>query len=292
MDTPTPKPDPGPRPTPRSRRSRWARRARRAALALLIATGGIAAAACIHLPAHNPTYPATKAEIRAELDRMRAQPTGLERPVLVLSGWRSPPGTAAFIAGRIEALTGAADEQVAVMSYPLASDITPLGDRVVAFVDEHWPSDDPAGTTEVDVVAISMGGLVARWAASDRGEGSRRLRINTLYTLATPHRGAALAEHIRIDAAARQMHAGSDFLQHLDEALARDGYEVVPYAVLRDGWVGATNTAPPGMDPIWVRGRLILSHHLIALDERIAADLALRLRGAPPLASPSTPPRN
>jgi pimeloyl-ACP methyl ester carboxylesterase len=259
---------------------------------VLVGVGAVAAAACIRLPAHNPAFPATSADISRELERMRAAPTGLDRPVLVLSGWRSPPGTAAFIAGRIEALTGAEEGQVVVMSYPFTDSITPLGDRVVAFVDRHWPSDDPAATTEVDVVAISMGGLVARWAASDRGDGSRRLRIATLYTLASPHRGAALADYIGIDEATRQMHAGSAFLERLDDGLGDAGYTVVPYAVLRDGWVGATNTAPPGTQPIWVPGRLILSHHLVALDRRIATDLALRLRGEPPLASPSTPPRD
>ena len=74
----------------------------------------------------------------------------------------------------------------------------------------------------------------------------------------------------------------------LDEA----DYEIVPYAVLRDGMVGATNTAPPGQEPIWVSGRLFMSHLLIALESRIYTDVALRLRGEQPLGSPSEPPRD
>jgi len=286
-------PDPAtPSPTTRRPPRRWRRRVRRALLALGVAAGTSLGVSCIHIPANNPAYPATNAEVHAAMARMRAHPVGVDRPVLVLSGWHAPPGGAWHLAREIRSLTGADKDQVAYLSYMWANDLDPLGDRVVDFVDEKWPTDDPERTTEVDIVAISMGGLVARWAAADRADGSRRLRIGTLYTLATPHRGAKIAEPFPIEPAACEMTAGSDFLAHLDAELERADYEIVPYAVLHDWMVGATRSAPPGQDPIWTAGRVGLAHHLVSYEDRIVADIALRLRAEAPLASPSPPPRD
>lgn len=252
----------------------------------------VSGAACMHIHRDNPAYAASNAEVRGAMAEMERDPVGLERPVLVLSGYRSPAGASRDLAAEIRELTGADDGQVASMAYMWADDIEPLGDRVVEFVDERWPTDHPVRTTEVDVVAISMGGIVARWAASEREPGVRRLNIGTLYTLGTPHRGAVIAERIRPDEAATQLRAGSGMLGYLNEQLETADYDIVPYAVLNDWMVGATRTAPPGEDPIWVPGRVLLSHFLISQEDRIVADVARRLRGEAPLASPSEPPRD
>ncbi len=240
----------------------------------------------------NPAYPATDVQVRSVIEQMRDDPVGLDRPVVVLSGWRSPARGARSLAHQIAELTGADEDQIVTISYMWARDIEPLGDRVVSAVEERWPSDDPERTTEVDVVAISMGGIVARWAASDRGAGARRLNINRLYTLASPHRGAVIADPFPVEPAARQMTAGSEFLAHLDADYERGAYPIVPYAVLHDWMVGATRTAPPGAEPIWVPGRVGLSHHMVSREPRIVADLVRRLRGEQPLGAPSEPPRN
>ena len=60
---------------------------------------------------------------------------------------------------------------------------------VIEAVNKAFPSDDPQWTVPVDVVAISMGGLVARYAGVPaRGEGDvRKLRVVRLFTLASPH---------------------------------------------------------------------------------------------------------
>lgn len=253
-------------------------------------------AGCFTVPATNPAFPASWREVSAEHARMWASPTGLGRPVLVLSGYRAPWPVARRLAYEIRRLTGAERSLLVPLAYPWDATIEGPARKAVALVEDRFPSDDPDWTTEVDVVAVSMGGLVARLAAADpalRGEaGGKRLRIRTLYTLASPHRGAKLAETIRLDAASRDMRPGSDFLKRLDEAIKERSYEVVPYAVLRDGWVGAKNAAPRGMDPVWVPGRLILSHHLVSFNDRILADLARRLRGEEPLGRPSPPPRD
>lgn len=261
---------------------------------LLAVFVGVASAmtGCVRLPRLNPAYPASDSQVNAEIERMEENPIGVERPVVVLGGWRSPAPMIKRMAERIEALTGAEDADVVPMSYFWTVDIEPLGERLVELVEERWPSDDPDLTTEVDVVALSMGGLVARFAATDRENGAKRLRIGTLYTLATPHRGAKITEVFRVDPASRQMRPGSAFLDRLDNAGEDRPYEIVPYATLNDMIVGATNASPPGQEPVWTPGRLLLSHSLISRDERILTDIAARLRGESSMAGASTPPHD
>lgn len=285
-------PAPGPRPA----RGRWKRRAGRAALATLSAAALVLVGSCLQVPAENEAYPATDAEVSATIDRLEAEPVGLPRPVVVLSGYRSPRATASDLAERIIDLTGADPDRVLVLSYPFATTIEDPAQRLVTLVQEAFPCDDPELTSEVDVVAISMGGLVARLAADEpehrgRPEG-KELNIVRLFTLGTPHDGARLAQLIRLDPASRNMRPGSDFIEALNERADFEHYELTCYAVLHDRWVGATRSAPPGRQPIWVPGRLVLSHHLISFEDRILADLALRLRGESPLAKPSKPPRD
>jgi len=257
---------------------------------------GLVGGGCITLDRHNPAFPASGEEITADRARMLADPVRLECPVVVLSGYRSPSLSSAALARQLRNLTGASSEEIVSMGYFFAGTVEAPAGNVVDFVERRFPSDDPEWTSEVDVVAISMGGLVARLAAADPGlrdePGGKRLRIKTLYTLASPHRGAILADWLTIDSASRDMVAGSEFLQILDAALVDAEYEVVSYAVLRDGWVGATRSAPVGQEPIWVPGRLFLSHHMVSLNRRIQTDIARRLRGEEALGGPSEPPRD
>lgn len=268
------------------------RRLAQGVLALALAITGATATAMFRVPRDNPAYPASEMDIAADLARMRADPVEQTRPLVVLSGWRSPGVGSDALAAQLGELSGRPADRVLSMSYPWSNDIEPLGARVVAAVEDRWPSDDPARTVEVDVVASSMGGIVARWAAADRGDDGPRLHIRTLFTIAAPHRGARLADRVRVDRASSQLRAGSGMLAELDAAWQAEPYEIVPYAVLNDWMVGATRSAPPGAEPIWVPGRVGLSHHMASRDERIIADIARRLRGEEPLGEPSTPPRD
>ncbi|MGD1916275.1 MAG: esterase/lipase family protein [Phycisphaerales bacterium] len=282
---------------------RWRRRIRRGLVGVLAGAGVFLSASCVHLDHANPSYPATNAEVKTAIETMKATPVGVDRPVVVLSGWRAPQMSSNQLAKRVRELTGADEDRVLALSYMWGNDIPDIADGVAQDVAEAFGSeiDDATGmrwTTEVDVVAGSMGGLVARTAFADPGEVGRelgvRLNINTLYTLGTPHRGAKLANWIRLDDASAQMKPGSDFLANLDDATLGEEHDltIVPYATLRDTWVGASNSAPTGQDPIWVPGRIVLSHHLITLDKRIQADLGRRLRGEEPLGTHSAPPRD
>ena len=131
-----------------------------------------------------------------------------------------------------------------------------------------------------------MGGLRTRPAVPRSGSIAAR---RASFTLAAT-RGPA-CDH-PIARALAQMPPGAVFLASLDQAPADHEIELVAYAHLNDLLVGARNTAPPDQDPIWSSGTAVFSHFTITTNRRILIDLARRLRGETPIATPSPPPRN
>ncbi len=212
----------------------------------------------------------------------RSERGGLERPVLCLSGWRAWPVMAAGVARRLSGMTGAPFDSFGRVSFQEVGSFAGAVRKVMAEVEEKWGSAD----VELDVVAVSMGGLVARAAAAGMFDGER-LRVKRLFTLASPHLGASLAGVVALDSSARDMKPGSEFLRALDEVEREQGgrgYELVCYARTRDWWVGAKQTAPAGMDPIWVDAPLVtMSHLCVTMDRRILGDVAHRLTGKEPI---------
>jgi len=226
----------------------------------------------------------------------------LDRPIVVLAGWRSPPTVANWLAWRLAALTSGRLGDVLALSYTLHGDI----ERIARLVHQRVVGEFGTGVIEdgsdgapnsVDIVGVSMGGLIARRLAAwgvDADDGSKgRLRAVRIFTLATPHRGAELARWIRPDAASRAMRPGSAWLAALDKALVDREWSMVCYAHLNDRMVGATRTAPPGMVQLWTRGVRVFSHYATTQDRLILVDLARRLRGEPGLGEGgSVPPRD
>lgn len=235
------------------------------------------------MPVWNPDFPATTQLVRSERQRLLASPTQVHRPIVVLNGYRTLHWQAQQLAGRLARLTHTPPDRVLAISYPWASSFEGLDELVVRRVEARWPSEDPAHTVEVDVVGISMGGLVARLAATE-DEDRKRLRVRNLYTLGSPHRGAIAARRIAVDRAARDMIPGSDFLKRLDSELHDADYALHCYAKLQDHIVGARQSAPHGQEPMWVSGNLLVSHFMISRDPRVVLDLALRLRAEQPIA--------
>lgn len=175
------------------------------------------------------------------------------------------------------------DTPIFRLSFGLVTSFEQAREQVIALVDRELPSSDPEWTTTVDVVAFSMGGIVARYAAAQHGN-SRRLHIDRLFTIATPHRGANLAFLMFFDPLARAMRPGSEFLLRLDDALETAAYRIIPYTRLSDPVVGAANASPANSTPLWVSARLLQTSHLFAaFDARIRADIMKRLRGEAPL---------
>ncbi|MGP1347918.1 MAG: alpha/beta hydrolase [Phycisphaerales bacterium] len=170
-------------------------------------------------------------------------------------------------------------------------------ERIVSKVEDAFPSDDPWNTVEVDVIGISMGGLVARFAAipmapvtigSDVSEESagggasvKRLRIRTLYTLGTPHHGASRAmSTLAFDGRIEDMRAGSGFLESLNECWCERDYELVAYTRLGDDIVGCANALDPDGCGWWLDPPMLSFSHLqMQSDPRIVCDILRRIRG-------------
>jgi len=247
---------------------------------------------CANLSAVNPSFSVSRAEAKQALVEMRADPKPLERPVVVMAGWADPFFVNTYWTRRLRATSG--EDRVRSFSFIFKGTFDRCRNHVIENVDAAWPSDDPLWTTEVDVVAFSMGGLIARYCNAPRlteAGTERRLRIRNLYTISTPHLGARLAHIPAFDRRIIDMRSGSDFLAYLDEQWPDVEYTLTAYTRLGDPIVGEQNTAPPGQIPWWVNTPFLHRAHQEAYcDPRIEADILRRLRGEPPFtAAPATP---
>jgi len=235
----------------------------------------------------NPSFPVTEEMAQADERRMRTDTVELERPVLVIGGFRSPDMFMEEMTTRLARMTCGNHRNWIRQPTWFEGDLEDIARRAIDKVQQAHPSDDPDTTIEVDVVGYSMGGVVARYAA-DRihkdTPGARRLKINRLFTISTPHRGAWLAEATPLveDRGVGYLYRKSLFLTQLDEAYTGD-YPIVPYGRLGDHVVGPINMAPPGRWPIWCSAPLLGDAHLtVTEDRRILTDIARQLRGEEP----------
>ena len=246
---------------------------------------GAAATGCATAPA-NPSFALSATDARKALREMRQAPRPLERPVVVVHGL-GPAVASRVVANHIRRLTR--DRRVITASYDSLGSFDAARRRVVGAVERAFPDRDPHRTREVDVVAISMGGVVARYAAAPPVDAKgKRLKVARLFTISSPHRGAAMAALPAVlGRTQRDLRRGSIFLRELARReAALPPYELVPYGRLGDAVVGAENTAPAGTTPIWVPNLLLEDAHLTAFaDPRILADIARRLRREEPFAS-------
>jgi len=239
----------------------------------------------------NPNFHIDPGALHADLVRMRHGRKPLARPVVILGGWHAPGVATWGIASFLRPHTSGIKGDFLSITYPMAASIAAAAKAVLNTIRARGLEN-----TEVDIIGISMGGLVAR-AMLGGLYGAAPFRAARVFTVATPHRGASLARIVRPDASAREMQPGSEFLSRLDGLGVTLGYEMHCYAILRDWWVGASNCAPPGREPFWVDPTAVhtrlLSHFAINHDPRVLADIARRLRAEEPIAgAPSRPPRD
>ena len=230
----------------------------------------------------NPSFPVTLAEARRALKRMRAAPRPLERPLLVLGGYLELGLSQAFLKWRLHRLTG--DDRIVGVSFTLCSTFDECRRKTIAAVEREFPVPDPLRTTEVDIVGVSMGGIVARHAAlaQENSEG-RRLRVARLFTISSPHLGADRARLPAVNQLQRDMRPDSAFLRRLNRPENAPDFPVFPYVRLGDHTVGLANAAPTGMAAWWVPDVPFQPPHSgAAVDARIIADIARRLRGEEP----------
>jgi pimeloyl-ACP methyl ester carboxylesterase len=262
------------------------------AVAVVVAAGPLAGCS---LPkrAENPSFAITRTAAAEDLARMRSSPVPATRPLVFLAGIGDPAVSSGALRKAIEptlsAPTGLPEHAAPVAELHFFGETSFEGARQTAFRELATAFGvEPTRLPEVDVVAFSMGGLVARdLAIADKA--GRRLPIRRLYTVATPHQGARLAGVIMGIPIGADMMPTSEFLARLASA-PRD-YELVCYARLDDVTVGEEFTAPPG-EPVWWQPTASgeWGHMSAFKDPRFQADIARRLRGEEPLTrAPAAP---
>lgn len=232
----------------------------------------------------NPSFPLTHAEAESDLRRMAESPVALERPVIVVSGIGDPAVSSAAIVRAIGPTTVGT-----VIEVDFFDELTFPGARQKLLRETalHLGVSIDA-LPEVDVVAFSMGGLVARDAAIIDAAG-RRLPIRRLFTICTPHEGARLAGIPLGTPQSEDMKTTSDFIQRL--RTARRKYDLCCYTRLDDITVGEEFAAPEGTALWWLPTPSGQWAHMQAFDDpRIMADIARRLRGEAPFSTlPAAP---
>jgi pimeloyl-ACP methyl ester carboxylesterase len=245
---------------------------------IIIAGIAVAVSGCA---GNNPLMPITSAEARVKLEEIQHRPMALPRPLVIVSGFGDLGIPAKALTGRFRSVFD--DRRILAVSFVGCRTFDACADRLITAVQAKFPSASPDKTVKVDVVAVSMGGLVSRYAAVPRS-GRRHLRINRLFTISSPHRGADLAilptfAPIQVD-----MRSGSTFLQKLDQS--KRTYQIFPYVRLGDVIVGSRNAAPQGEIPWWLPPEDVSpAHELAFTDDRIFLDIVLRLRKEPPIAT-------
>ncbi len=239
----------------------------------------------------NPSYQISRADAKAALAEMRDEPQPLERPLVILSGYLEPGLGAGWMGVKVRKLVD--DDRVLTIGYSFAGDMDAARATVVKAVNKAYPSDDPSLTVPVDVIGISMGGLIGRFAAMPVRDDPEAPRLNVvrLFTLSSPHRGARLARLPIPHKLRRKMHVDSEFIAWINEADAERSYEVIPYVRLGDTTVGPENAAPEGQTPWWQPTPSFGSSHAGGtFDERFIADIMRRLRGEPTFTNPPPAP--
>ena len=235
----------------------------------------------------NASFEISAPEARKAMRDMAARPRALERPVVVLDGL-GPPLASAHYVSALRRTTG--DRRVIGVQFAFCVSLEDCRRRVIEAVERRFPSDDPGWTTEVDVIGFSMGGVVGRCAAAPPPEGwdGKRLRVARLFTISSPHRGAAVASVLPAlgGMVPFELREDSRFLKSLGDRETPAEYELVAYVRLGDWVVGSANAAPAGAGVHWLSTPPLQDAHATAFaDPRIVADIVRRLRDEPPFAT-------
>ena len=183
------------------------------------------------------------------------------------------------------------DTEIIAVSFGDCTSMAQCRDRVL---EATRPICDARPDCTFDVVANSMGGLVARYCALSPEQVAEcglptpvpaaALRIHHLYTICTPHLGALMAEGPLGSPMTQDMRPGSRFLCCLDSALPSVQYSLTCFARAGDSVVGTDRSAPAGMGPILLdTPPFELAHVDAHRDPRILLMIVRSLRGEPSL---------
>jgi len=257
---------------------RW--RAETAVVRSILCSVMILAVGC----ASGPTNPKLLASDQAAvaLKSMSDVPITPTRSILILGGYMDPGFAARAIEKAIRAGTSPETEIIAI-SFGDCISFAQCRQRVLHVV-AQWKD------REIDVIANSMGGLVARFSAMDSAQLEScgihsnsidpAIRIHTLFTICSPHQGALMAESGPSSEFSMDMRQKSKFIACLDRALEVAKYEMICYGRTGDSIVGMDRSAPVGFELRWVDTPALEFAHVGAnKDPRILADILATIRG-------------
>jgi pimeloyl-ACP methyl ester carboxylesterase len=216
----------------------------------------------------------------AYLSRQDAKRTKLDRPLVILGGFAELGLLPALMEKRLREQF---DGTIIRVTF---ADLTRFPDcrrRLVETLDARLGLAGETETAEVDVLGMSMGGLVAVYSAIDDPGLGKRVKIRRAFTIGSPLQGAKLARRwpfVMTDMH-RDMIPGSALLKRI--AAEKRDYELVSYSRLGDRTVGAAYASLPGSTLHWVDNPWLSSAHVGSFwDARILGDIVRRLRGEEP----------
>ncbi|MEM8953859.1 MAG: hypothetical protein AAGD22_06890 [Verrucomicrobiota bacterium] len=234
-----------------------------------------ALSSCTTPLSHNPSFNITRSDGRETIAQLQETPEPLERPLIIIGGFFDPGVGAKTLKNKFSKIT--TDTPIVAIPLVGCKNFDACVTRVLREIKTQLPNGNSDETLEVDVVGISMGGLVARYAAVPHSYRTR-LHIHRLFTISSPHQGAKLAPLPAFNELQIEMRPGSVVLQAIEESTP--DYEIYPYVRLGDEIVGADNAAPAGENPWWVPAHIgEPRHHFAFVDSRFLAEIGLKLRG-------------
>jgi pimeloyl-ACP methyl ester carboxylesterase len=176
------------------------------------------------------TSPYSESVAHDALRRWGREPVPLPRPVVLLTGWGMPRHMLDAYRFALERLTVGWEGHIHRRAIHLLSTIPHLGSDLAEAIE-----DDEPNASSVDVIAQSMGGIVAREAA--RAFRSTRLRIHRLYTLASPHAGGRPIVRCVCDPKAWALSQTSSYLCELNADASSHDFPIMTLRLRRDFFV-------------------------------------------------------
>ncbi len=232
----------------------------------------------------NPSFPLTLAEAKMDINEMKQDPQPLPRPLVLIGGYEDPLFSQTLLKQYFESVTR--DAKLIPISILNLGSYEECRAYILAQVNAACGGGDANWTAEVDVVGVSLGGAMARYAAAPSRDPAhpQRLRIARLFTMSGALGGAKVAG-LGVTSFQHDLQPNSDTQKYLAAADPNPAYEIYSYVHLGDEMVGVENAAIPGRTPYWLPNipyNPIWPHEQIMLDDRVYADITRRLFGETP----------
>ncbi|MEK7466365.1 MAG: alpha/beta fold hydrolase [Planctomycetota bacterium] len=245
---------------------------KRATLAVLVLAWGIFLSGCTAAEKkRSREVAAEQREAELDLKSMAEAPKPLRRPVLLLTGWMEPPSNWKRFRDFLESSTCGCEREIVCLDLRGPGGLAAAVEKVLA-------AGELLG--EVDVVAHSAGGLVAREAAR-ASHGERRLRIARLFAIATPHIGSPWGKFwpiVPYPLQAADCRPASDFLASLAGDPSTTSMPITNYWAEGDVVVPRESAQAVGSEHFaYSRPKGFFIHRRCAGDPRLARDVIAAL---------------